>query len=363
MKSNSQNSLENQLIVNFLSTTPQDFNIKSALQNILDWDYIFDTSQKHCVLPLIYKQISSTYSNLVSKEAIKKFQNKYQEIAKFNFARSTQLIKLTTQIKKQNLPIISYKGMTLAQLAYKDISLRQFTDIDLFIQKKDFFKVKEILNKMGCKPAWKLNKKQEKAVLNDYYEFPFHFGKTNTVIELHWNFIETFFAFDFDVKSIWDRTNEVKIIGKQIPTLSSEDYLVVLSSHGSKHLWRRLSWICDIDRLVRNTKIDWDVAESLAKQTGSMRMVWIGLYISNKLFSTKIPSQIEKQIQSDKTTKILGEKFIGILFKEEISIHWKEKAKLHLKMREKFGTKLKYSQRLFRAKLKDKLFMPMGRPQ
>lgn len=364
MQSKSESDNEIQLIIYLLQSNSPKAEISSLFSSEIDWDLLLQRAEEHRVVPLLFKKLKSDYSELVGDSILEKFQNRYQVIAKFNFARSTQLIKLVGQIEKHDLPVIAYKGMALAEFAYKDTTLRQFGDVDLLIRKKDFFEVKNHLIEIGCKPVWELSEKQERAVLKYYYEYPFFYGETDTLVEVHWEFLELFFAFDIKMKDVWKRSQTIKHYGRQLQTLSAEDYLVVLCTHGSKHFWYRLSWICDVAKLIENTRINWDLVVKLATQTGSLRMVRLGIYLVRELLHTKIPNEISKQISKDSEAVLLGERIKDYIFGKETEPNdWTEAAKLHLKMREKPLTKLKYSQRLFTTKLIDKLFMPMGRPQ
>lgn len=334
------------------------------LKNDCDWNYIFRTAEEHRVVPLIFKSIKSGLDDLIPAEVITKFRSHHKQNAAANFARSTQLIKLVEQLHNNQVPVIAYKGMVLAEFAYRDITLRQFGDIDLFIRKRDFFKAKDALIQIECKPAWTLTEPQENAVLKYYYEYPFYFGETKTLIELHWEFVESFFNFDFEFEEIWNRTASVELYGRSFQTLSAEDYLIILSAHGSKHFWKRLSWICDIARLIENQAIDWEAVRRRASRYGSLRMVWIGAYLVNKILGTALPDQIREKMLADTTAVRLGKLLIENLFEEEKEpSEWTEMARIHLLMREKIRTKLQYSQRLFTTKLVDKLFLPMGRPR
>ncbi len=357
------NRVEQELIFCLLGKDSDKTNEFLHSTNEFDWEYILKTAEEHNIIPLIYKTINSNFAKLIPSDVLKKFQNRYKSIATFNFARSTQLIKLITQLQKYELPVIAYKGMALAEFAYQDTTLRQFGDIDLFIRKNDFIEVKKRLLEIGCIEAWKLSKSQKKAVLKYYYEYPFFYGENKTLIEIHWEFVEPFFTFDYEIEEVWERIENVNLYGKDISTLSAEDYLIVLCSHGSKHFWKRLSWICDVARLIENKEIDWQIVIDRASKYSSLRMVWIGAYLANAIFRTELPEHIKIKMFEDKTSKLLSKMFIKNLFEEEKEpSEWKEMAKIHLLMRENLRTKLKYSYRLITTKTIDSLFMPMGRP-
>ncbi|MEZ5428369.1 MAG: nucleotidyltransferase family protein [Pyrinomonadaceae bacterium] len=364
MKRQSPFDLENRLLRIFSQIDPPRDEIGHLLTEEIDWDYIFQTAEDHRVIPLIFDRFRTLKSDRIPEDVFGRFQNRFREIAGYNFARTTQLIKLIEPLQKGGFPVLAYKGMALAALAYGEVTLRQFTDIDLLVRKRDFPAIKELLAGIDCRPVWDLSAKQEKAFLKYYYEYPFFYGDANTLVEVHWDFVESFFTFDFDTEPLWDRVSTVRLYGREIPTLSPADYLIVLCSHASKHFWGRLSWICDIDRLIVNTRIDWDEAERLASETGSFRMLLLGAYLSREILRTTLPAAIEKDIAADKKIAPLGDKFVrGLFASGKAPPRWQEMARTHLKMREKLTTKIKYSQRLFTTKLIDKLFMPMGRPR
>ncbi len=364
MSSKNLDRIENRLILHLSRENPDRSEASRLLEDCTNWDYFIETASKHCVIPLIYKNIEKDFSDKIPQNIFDELHTQFRDTSTFNFFLSAQVISIIKALKKADLDILAYKGMTLAQLAYKDISLRQFGDIDVLIRKEDFTKVKETLIGIGCEPAWKATEKQEKAALKYYYEYPFIYGQNKTLVEVHWKFIEPFFAFDYDTDSIWDRTQTVDICGKEVPTLASEDYLVILNSHGSKHFWERFSWICDVARLVENTDIDWDLMIRRAKKVGSLRMVWLGLWMARKTLATEIPDEINKKIDAEPEIEDLGETFLEEIFAEEKKHQdWKEMAKIHMKMREKIRHKLLYSKRLLSTKAIDSLFLPMGRPQ
>jgi hypothetical protein len=356
--------IEQSIILQLLSFKFDSLPELASKKQSVDWEYIYRESISNRILPIIFKNIKSLKTDSVPDRIFDKFQSTYKEIAKFNFARSTQLIQLVNQIQKNNIPVIAYKGMALAKFAYGDTTLRQFGDIDLFIRKKDFAEVKDLLVGIGCVPAWELTKKQESAVLKNYYEFPFLFGETDTLIELHWAFVESFFYFDYEFDEIWNRTSKIKLYGTKITTLSPEDYMVVLCAHGCKHYWKRLSWICDVGNLIENKKLDWPTIISLASKYGSLRMVWIGVYLAVRIMDIKIPQDISELIRADSKVKLISEKFLNHIFTEEKEpSNWTEMARIHMSMRETKTVKLRYLSRLLTTKTVDSLFLPMGRPR
>ena len=351
------------LLILVAQDSPNESRIVQLLQREIDWVILFALAEEHRITPILFEKLK-TYAESIPPDILEKLRARVVEIGKLNFARTAQLLKLVKILQSQQLDILCYKGMALASLAYGDVALRQYTDIDVLIRKQEFAQIKDILLVNNCRPAHEFTESQERATLKYAYEFPFYHDENDTLIEVHWDFIESFFAFDFYSDEIWDRTVEIEMYGKKIRTLCPEDYLIILSTHGSKHYWNRLAWVCDIDRLVRNTKIDWSQVESRAESVDAMRMIRIGVLLSNRLLDTPIPESMDADFRKDTTAKELANKFATSLFEEDPKpFDWKQMAKVHLRIREKAITKLTYCVRLLRVKLTDKLFMPMGRPQ
>jgi hypothetical protein len=92
-----------------------------------------------------------------------------------------------------------------------------------------------------------------------------------------------------------------------VPNSSPEDTLVILCVHGTKHVWERLGWICDVAELIKsNPEMDWKRVMSLAKSSKSLRMVQLGLYLAHNILGAKLPEHIRQKLQSDQRTRKLA---------------------------------------------------------
>jgi hypothetical protein len=336
--------------------------VKSFSLEDVDWQSLLQAADEHRVIPLINRNLRPFAEKLPS-QVYAELQIRAERCSMQNLKLSGQLISLAKLFKENDIEFISYKGAALARLAYDDLSLRQFGDLDFLIHKKDFPKVKKAILENGGKPAWNLSVRQEKAVLKYYYEFPFLFGKNPPVlVEIHWAFMESFFGFDYEKEEVFSRTQNVFVHEKEIPTLSNEDLLIVLCVHGSKHFWKRLSWICDVGKLVEAQRIEWDVVIEAAEKNGCLRMLALGLLLAKDFLQIDLPERIRLLIKGDKEIASLAEELKKRIFDERFSAE-AARPNLHLKMRERRRDKFAYSRRLFTTKLVDSLFMPMGRPR
>lgn len=331
----------------------------SFIPEDLDWQSLTEIAENHCLFPLFFHEIQKCAPQ-IPPEVFSSLQAKAKDFSVHNLVFNAQLIKLSKIFEANNIEFLAYKGATLAQLAYGDSALRQFGDLDILIRKKDFHKVKKIIVESGGKYERNLTDKQEKAALKYYYELSFLFGENQIPIEVHWAFVQPFFAFEFDVNEVFERSQKISIHDKEISTLSNEDLLIFLCVHGSKHFWTRLSWVCDIAKLIQNQPINWDAVIRRAKDSGSLRMLKLGVFLARDIFLVDLPKGFDDE--KSEQINLLLEKIENQLF-ENIFLNGSQLTNLHLQMRERVRDKIKYSRRLFTTKLIDSLFMPMGKPQ
>ena len=87
------------------------------------------------------------------------------------------------------------------------------------------------------------------------------------------------------------RMEAVLVGGRSVRTFSVEDLMVLLSVHGAKHFWNRLSWICDIAELAQIPRgVDWELSEKLARRMGCRRMWLLGLSLAHEMLDAQYQS-------------------------------------------------------------------------
>jgi|SRR5215472_16149341 len=359
--------LEHQLLRRLLrlSADPSDAdNITVLLNEPVDWNYFIYAAHEHRLIGLIYQRLAR-FREAIPDHSWTQLREGARSVADFNLGLTGKLLKLLALLEAHNIPAVPYKGPVLAQLAYGDLKLRQFTDLDLLVNKEDFYRVKELLLANGCRPGWRLTRKQELAVLRHYYNYPFVSNENRVLIEVHWEFTESFFSFAFDLAQMRKRLAVVEVLGRPVRTLALEDTLLVLCAHGSKHLWKRIGWICDIAMLIKQQpNLDWNLVVERATNLGLLRILWLGLLLADTLITVPLPPEIEARLEREPLLKSMADQILEDSLSPPKSSGSLQTALLQLKLRERMTDKLNYCFRLVVAtKLVDSLFMPMGRPR
>ncbi len=279
--------------------------IRTLLRGDIDWQYLIRMAQAHGVMPLLYRSLRKSCWEAIPKAVADQLQRLFHLNAFHNRFLTRELLKILKLCEARGLPAIPYKGPALAAMAYGDLSLRQFGDLDLLIHKKDFQKAKELLSSQGYQSG--LTDAREANYLQSQYHVGFVRTDGRVIIELHWEVSWRYWPFPFDFERLWTCLTPVFLEGETILSFPPEDLLLILCAHGSKHQWERLMWICDIAELVHvHQGIDWRGLMDQARTLGTQRMLLLGLLLANDLLGTDLPAYVLQSIQADPKVKSLA---------------------------------------------------------
>lgn len=199
------------------------------------------------------------------------------------------LLSTARALQEAGISFLCYKGPALSTFAFGAPLLRQSGDIDLWVEKSDIDKVTRLLSSMGYEPA------RPRPPIEIHLEFTYEYAlahkETGIVIELHWSLMPHRYGGGLPFAPTLLRSRTVTIEQVPLPTLSTEDAIVALASHGSKHLWYRIIWLYDLVGLLHNHEPDWMVVQKLALDSGNHRRVGVALLLLERLFQLEPPRE------------------------------------------------------------------------
>ena len=292
-------TLELRFLIACCQAEPTEDNIEFILQYIAENSYedlqkLIPLAFYHGVLPLVYKSTKNLPSTLYPLPSfISELKSHYQSIAKKNMLMSAELIQIIKLLKENNIEVLAFKGPALSKIAYSDITLRQFGDLDILVKKEDFkFLADKLLEKKFI-PLFPIETFHEDKVMFEMNnDCPFYNRQRGIAIEIHWDFFRKL-ALPTKKFTPWEDTHSITINGSTIKTLSHETHLLYHSLHGAKHIWERLEWIVDIDRFIRSVPdLNWDRLLTMSKEMGAQKMFLSGIALSEKYFHTPLPKHI-----------------------------------------------------------------------
>jgi len=326
--------------IKFITHTIQHCPTEMPLGAKFNIQHLLTLSSQHGILPLVYKTIKRIAENDSTRSSIQhltfniqhflsELKPLYMSIAQRNILMSAELIRIVNLLSENSIEALAFKGPALSQMAYGDITLRQYVDLDILVGKEDIYRIDALLKELGYQRTLDITPVQEKVYMEYAHDLGLYHPKNGVAFEMHWSFLDEDYPMQVDLDSFKEHTQAIPLNGHPVPTFSNENLLYYLCIHGSKHLWERLEWIKDLDLLIREHKIDWDAIIQRAKGEGFEKMVYLGLHMSNTLFHTPLPESIQEEISSYEDVPVLSN-FILESWDEEKSTFQKTKAMLKL---------------------------------
>ena len=298
------------LIIECCKTDQNTTNIKKFISDIHNWKEFINLAFSHGVFPLVYHTLK-THDKLIANDILKSMKTYNRNIAQQNMLMSAELIKLMKLLKENNIEAIAFKGPTLAKIAYGDIALRQYVDLDILVNKNVIDKTEKLLETIFYKPEHILEMYQKKKLEDVVHDRAFQNIKNNVRVECHWVLSSGEFFIDMNKWNDLQSPTFQAIQNKPIPTLSNEKLLVYLCVHGYKHMWERVEWLVDIVMLDLNNDIDYKDVLKIAKNIDANRVVLSSLILCQKILNMHLSNEIKKCIKNEKKLLNISDKMLS----------------------------------------------------
>ena len=324
---------------------------------------ILSLARIHCVLPLVYWAVQRHASDIIPKVCLAELKQKNLHVVMQNMYMSAELVRVISLLQENGIQVLSFKGPALSRLAYGDIALRQYVDLDILIKKQDIVRSVALLTEDGYHPEITLPKGVNKAFYNRVNVIGL---SKNIYIEIHWALLSKNYAVDWSEESLWRDNDSVSIENAAVFMLSFNNHLLYLCVHGAKHLFERLEWVCDIDRMIRtretmiSTQADqlaqeWSSLFEGAQALGIERMLLLGLSLAHQLLALPLPEEISAKVLNDSAVQALHQQIIDKNYsRPEGRGHSYSTFGLLWRMRENYVDRLRFAWRaMFAPKFDD----------
>lgn len=291
----------------------------------ISWERLLAAAQEHCVIPLLYKNLSKICPDAVPEAHLRRLRYQYRAGAVLNMTLAADLARILHVFEQSQIEAIPFKGPSLAYAAYGDLTLRTFADLDVLIRESDIFRAGELLNELGYEHEYKLTRSQELAYIRCEHAFHFVHGRTGRIIELHWRLSHRNLSYTIDGPELWDGAQTPIVHGRPSRALRPEDLFLYLCMHGAKHSWERLEWICCISEFIhRVNDLDWEFVAAKAKRLGGRRIVAMNLMLAARLFGNRRAAAMLERIPADRVAVSLVGKVQSFLFCKKLDHHRRE---------------------------------------
>ena len=309
-----------------------------ALHCAFDWDVLLAMAERHGMTALLNHELDSVCPDRIPAA----WRARFERQAKSNLVHTAVLGRVLDLLDRNGIPAVPLKGPALATLAYGDLTLRAFSDLDLLIPRNDVARTMDLLAGMWFRLESGLHWSCASACLRSK-EGELSFRRADGVrLDLHWRLLPDYFASSLDGERVWEHLGAMRLAGRDVPALSTEDLLLFLCAHGSKHRWECLGWLCDVALLIERGETDWPLLLLLAREQHIERMVLLGLRLAGDLLGAPLPDAVREAIGRDGLVTKLEDEVLATIFRPRTEASPVRDGLLNLRMLERISDKLRY---------------------
>lgn len=292
---------------------------------IKDWEYLAKTAIEGGIGPLIFKKLPLLENaKLVPEPTRKNLHHSYLKTLTRSLVLYEHFQNISQTLSSENIPAIALKGIYLSESLYKDIGLRQLSDIDLLVKEGDGQKCLEILSELGYKPH-----NLKKSNFFEVNTETVHFAPmvlNGVFVETHVKLHKKSESYHVDIKELWNNALRTEIKNSPIYVMDDDHLLIHICIHLDKHFRTghlQLTCYCDVTNILCEFKdrINWKRVEELCSTYHCTNNVFKHLILSNAYIKAPLPNDIILKYKS-LLNKEASDFFIKHLRRKSIDLYF-----------------------------------------
>jgi putative nucleotidyltransferase-like protein len=287
--------------------------IQGAVRKDINWLALIRLAMRHDVMPLLYRSLEQVCPDSVPQSIFGPLRARYEAQAAEARSRAEELVRILSLFEEQGIPAVPYKGPTLAQRLYGDLSMREFGDLDIMIPERDVPRAQDLIRCQGYTFAFLKNAAMLAPYIRANRELQFR-RFDGGALELHWRFAMRQACVKHDPERFLERLETISLVGAQVPSLPLEVYLLILAMHATKHKWRQLKLICDFAEIVGQPGLDWQYVLREADDLGLKRMLAVGILLAEDPLEAVAPAELVQALKTDRAAQALAAQVRRSLF-------------------------------------------------
>ncbi len=259
-----------------------------------DWKAVLQTARQHKVIPMLYTACLNNRSSIPTR-VLTAMERMVIKSSKFNLLQKRELQELILLFQKNNIRLIPYKGVILAEAVYDDLSRRDFTDIDLIIKADDYDKMEELLLERGY--GYEVNFPRWFGTIYKYFNHERNFdiyvsGYRHFHVEPHWTLGSKSYQTHLDY-------DDIKLLSKPSDNshalkLKPEGLLITTALHHSATAYECLKYVNDITAILLKYEdvLDWKEIKEYCIRYDVLNLVLVGVALAMRIYNIKCNEDI-----------------------------------------------------------------------
>ena len=258
---------------------------EKRIGQVSDWDKLVHLAGRTGFGPYLYNIVSSDPSiekSQIPKKAYKKLENTYFYCLGKAVQHKNLLLSILDNFNKQNIDVISVKGIVLSEILYGAPELRSLPcDIDLLMKKDQEKQVTDILGEIGY------------GLILPVYWSNLYTKKDGPFMDVHWMYCAKEEA-PMDMKDPWGRKKTINIDNTDIKILSPEDMIIYLTFMTNNDCCRHLRHFYDLHLALEKYKdiLEWEYILKKIRKYKLKGVFYLPFKYAKLMFNTNVSESI-----------------------------------------------------------------------
>jgi hypothetical protein len=285
-------------LIELLKETPSKHVVEEPF---LDWNVFLEAAFHHRLYPVLHSKVKEI--DFIPISVKNQLSNYYKKNAFQMLKLSAEMSIVNAAFKESDIPIIFLKGPNLAHDLYGDLSLRTCSDLDVLIPINQLEKAEELLILQGYEKDDYIE-----TILGDWswrHHHVTYFHKNKGVkLEIHWR-LNPGPGFEPSFDQLWEHRRTSALLKEPLYILGKEDLFFFLVTHGARHGWSRLRWLCDIQQMLKDD-LNWRAVIKKLKKYHVEKVGGQAFLLAEGLLDSRLPKYANR-ITANKSMKLAQE--------------------------------------------------------
>ena len=251
------------------------------------WDAALALALQHAVAPLLLRSLrrNGAYDQ-VPVTICARLEEQSRATALDNLRNYGQFRRVALALHARDIPVIALKGLHLAELVYRDISLRPMSDLDILVPASQVERAVAALLPLEYTPDNKVP---------SGYDVTLTHRRLDILLEVHWSLAAPGEPYTPPLEAIWRSAGRAKIGGAPALVMSPEFLLLHVCAHLSYHhtFAFGLRALCDIAEIASAyPEIDWALVAAEGQRHGWRRGVAAALRLARDHVGAAVPGEV-----------------------------------------------------------------------
>jgi Uncharacterised nucleotidyltransferase len=267
-----------------------------------DWEEMLALALSHGVAPLLCRTLQRGGTRARIPDYIRKrLDDERHATALINLRKYGEFRRIAQALRERNIPLIALKGLHLAELIYRDISLRPMSDLDILVPRHEVERTIAALQSIEYGFEEDVSS-AARGMLGTKCNIGLAHRRLGLWVEIHWTLAEPGDCYAPPMEEIWRSAAPVQLGDADTQVMSPEFLLLHVCAHlACNHVFGfDLHALCDIAEIVQaQPRLDWEVFADQGRRHGWTRGVAAALRLAHDHLGANIPAKTMAALGAD----------------------------------------------------------------